>query len=478
MRKLLLIGLLILCYTDGITQKITLSEKEELNMRDDDFMVIGNVRNLTSVYRNHQAIGEIVFYTKNLIKEKISTLTFLPASMLKIYFTATTEALSVFYVVKENRKQNVYMAKLNDDFTWSEPVLLIGSPSSSYRSSNDYFFCASEDKSKTLVYHSFSENDMTMIQAMVVDEKLSVLSNIEQSYSGQQFNMANEAAVTNDGTAFIAAGNTPNSKGNMQELILLAGLKGAATLQQYPVDLNQNAISDLQLTADNLHHNLYLSAYFSDGRYSSPRGIFMGIFDIGNQVMSSIHFTPLALQVSSSRSDLRDFKIRNVFLKKTGEMEIVAEKTFQNIRNVGGVTPVISSSLLMSTMTENARVVHEFSYDEMAIFSLKTDGSLAWSQTVLKDQTTTDDNGIFSSFGVLQHRLGNAYLFSDMSSKQFRLLAAYISANGQLTVKELQSNDEVDAYNLMPRSAVQISTSEIVMPCVSKNYLCFLKISY
>ena len=43
MRKLLLIGLLILCYTDGITQKITLSEKEELNMRDDDFMVIGNV---------------------------------------------------------------------------------------------------------------------------------------------------------------------------------------------------------------------------------------------------------------------------------------------------------------------------------------------------------------------------------------------------------------------------------------------------
>ena len=102
MRKLLLIGLLILCYTDGITQKITLSEKEELNMRDDDFMVIGNVRNLTSVYRNHQAIGEVVFYTKNLIKEKISTLAFLPASILKIYFTATTEALSVFYVVKEN----------------------------------------------------------------------------------------------------------------------------------------------------------------------------------------------------------------------------------------------------------------------------------------------------------------------------------------------------------------------------------------
>ncbi len=478
MRKILLIALIIFCSFDGITQKITLSEKEELNMRDDDFMVIGTVRNLTSVYRNHQAIGEIVFYNKNLIKEKICTMTFLPATVLKINFTARAEKLSVFYVVKENRKQNVYMAKLKDDYTWTEPVLLVGSPFGSYRNSNDYMFSSSEDKSKTLVYHSFSENDMTILQALVVNEELAVESNIEQSYNEQGFSMTNEATVADDGSVFIAAGDAPNSKGNMQDLVLLSGVKGATSLQQHPVDLNHNAISDLHLTADNQHHNLYLSAYFADGRYSSPRGIFMSMYDMANQTMSSTHFTPLALQISSSKSDLRDLKIRNVFLKKTGEMEIVAEKTFQNIRNVGSITPVISSSLLLTNMTESARVVHEFSYDEIAVFNLKPDGSLAWSQTVLKDQTTNDDNGIFSSFGVLQHRLGNAYIFSDMSSKQYRLLAAYISANGQLTVKELQSSEEVDDYNLMPRSAVQISKSEIVMPCVSKNYLCFLKISY
>lgn len=39
---------------------------------------------------------------------------------------------------------------------------------------------------------------------------------------------------------------------------------------------------------------------------------------------------------------------------------------------------------MMSNMNENARIVNEFSYDEIAVFNLKADGSLAWSQTILK----------------------------------------------------------------------------------------------
>lgn len=65
-----------------------------------------------------------------------------------------------------------------------------------------------------------------------------------------------------------------------------------------------------------------------------------------------------------------------------------------------------------------------------------------------------------------------------MSGKQSRVLASYISGTGELTVKELQTSEEIENWYGMPRSALQMSKSEIVMPCVSKNYLCFLKISY
>ncbi len=478
MRKILLIALCLFAVHSITAQKITLSDKEDLSLRNDDFMVIGKCRNYISVYKNHDGIGEIIFYDNALRKERISTLGFLPSSFSKIYFSNTANSLSVFYVSRENKKYNVYMSLLKEDFSWAEPVLLQSIPSASYRNNTEYVFASSEDKSKTLVYAAYTENESTLLQARIVDQSLTTVSTIEQSFTDRSVTISDVASLSNDGTVFILAGNIQSSKGNIEKLTLLSGSKGANALTETPINLNQYAVSDLHLTVDNPHHNLYLSGYFADGRYSPPRGIYFSVFDATAQIFTTTHFSPLALQVSSSRADLRDLKIRNVFLKKTGEIEIATEKTYQNTRNVGSIPPVISSSMLLSNMSENTRIVHEFSYDEIALFNLKTDGSMAWSQTILKDQTTMDDNGIYSSFGVLQHRLGNVFIFSDMSSKQHRLLACYVSANGELTVKELQSGEEVDDLNLMPRSAVQISKTEIVMPCVSKNYLCFLKISY
>jgi hypothetical protein len=97
---------------------------------------------------------------------------------------------------------------------------------------------------------------------------------------------------------------------------------------------------------------------------------------------------------------------------------------------------------------------------------------------MLKDQETTDDDGIFSSVGVLEHHLGKVIFFNDVNSKQPRLMSCYLAKNAELSMKEMQTNELIDEWTWMPRSLKQISKSEIVMPCVMKNYLCFLKISY
>ncbi len=478
MRNIVLTGILFLLAFSASAQKITLSEKEELNLSKDDFMVIGKCRNYTAIYKNHTAIGEIVFYDKNFIKEKISTLSFLPEAISKIYFSATANKLSIFYVLRENKIVNVYMAKLKEDYSWTVPVLLDSSPAGAYRTNNEYVFCSSEDKTKTLVFNSFVENSASILHAKVIDLDLNVLTQIEQSFAENNFDLSDVGNVTNNGNAYIVSTDDRTAKGSAEKLSLLSCAKGANAFTNTTLNLTNYSVSDLHLATDNANQNIYLCGYFSDGRFSSPRGLYFSVFDEEKQLISSNHFTPLALQISSSHSDLRDMKIRNVFLKKTGEIEIAAEKTYQNTRNIGGLTPILSSSYMMSNITENTRTVHEFSYDEIVLFNLKTDGSLAWTQNVLKEQTTMDDNGIFSSYGVLQNHLGNAYIFSDVSSKQSRLLACYVSANGELTVKELQTSEEEDNWSLMPRSAVQVSKSEIIMPCVSKSYLCFLKISY
>jgi hypothetical protein len=130
------------------------------------------------------------------------------------------------------------------------------------------------------------------------------------------------------------------------------------------------------------------------------------------------------------------------------------------------------------TGPDNARTVTEYYYDEIYLFNFKMEGSLSWSQTILKEQLSTDDGGIFSSFATLQYPIGNAYIFNDLSSKNTRLLSCYVTAGGELNMKEIQTNEQTDAWNLMPRSGKQISKSEMLIPCVMKNYVCFLKLTF
>jgi drug/metabolite transporter (DMT)-like permease len=86
--------------------------------------------------------------------------------------------------------------------------------------------------------------------------------------------------------------------------------------------------------------------------------------------------------------------------------------------------------------------------------------------------------GIFSSFGVMEHPKGKAYIFNDLNTSNTRFIASYVSAQGLITLKEFQTTEEMNTWDIMPRSAVQISSTEIVMPCVTKSYLCFLKIVF
>jgi hypothetical protein len=168
--------------------------------------------------------------------------------------------------------------------------------------------------------------------------------------------------------------------------------------------------------------------------------------------------------------------LRNISIKKDGGIELIAEKYYQNVRTISAPNPVMNIGMM--SMPDNSRTINEYYYDEAVFFNIKPDGTLAWSQTMLKEQQTNDDAGIYSSIGVLEHKLGKVILFNDVNSRIPRLMTCYISSNSELSMKELQTSEEMNEWNWMPRSSKQLSKSEIVVPCIMKSYLCFLKISF
>ena len=474
MKKILLIVLIVFTGYANFAQKTVLSDKTEINFRNDDFAVIGKYKNLNAVYINANQKAEVVLYNSNMEFEKRIELPFIKKASANIHFVSSKNGLVVFFEQKVAKKINLFASKLQDDNTFSPPISLVETTTAFFKERTEFQFAHSEDKQKHLIYNYTETDNQWVLQAVVVNNELAIETNISQNISQDNFYFLNEQAISNNGTIYITSGNRISNKGSVEELNVLLATQNQHAFAIVKTTLNNHAISDLQLIIDNKNHQLYISGFFSDNKFSLPKGIFYLTVD-ENQTQNIAHFTALALQLQNGMSDMRNLQMRAISLKKEGGIELIAEKYSQIIRTISS-GPALT--LGMNTMQETSRTVQEFNYDEVVIFNLKTDGTLDWSQTLLKDQQTQDDGGIYSSFGLLENKLGKVYIFNDMNTKNSRLMASYASSKGVLAMKEMQTTKEIDDWNVMPRSTKQISANEIMLPCISKNYLCFLLIGY
>lgn len=475
-RKILLIAFCCVISLVTEAQKLFLSEKEEFNIRVDDFAVVGKYKDNIVTYKKKNARAELIFYSAKMVKEKTLALDFLPDNFSNIHFVCNSQNLLVFYEAKESKKQNLYGSKLLADHNWQAPILLNAKPTSFMKDYNPYNFSVSENKQKILFYTSYYLSGDNTIQAIIVDDALQIQKEYNQIFSDKEYYISDKSAISNAGRPYLIATDKPNNRGNVEEVKILSASSFSKELFVFPVLLDKHLLSEWQIAVDNKNQNIYLASFFADGKYSNPRGIYFSIFDEQKQAFTTSHFVPVALQISKSNSDLKDIKVRHLYVKNDGGIELVAEKYYQNIRTISSINPIVSSSFSMGP--DNSRSVTEYYYDEVYIFNFKIEGALSWSQTILKEQLSTDDGGIFSSFIPLLYPLGNAYIFNDLSSKNTRLLACYVSSLGEMNMKEIQTNEQIDEWNLMPRSAKQISKSEMIIPCVVKNAVCFLKLNF
>ena len=117
-----------------------------------------------------------------------------------------------------------------------------------------------------------------------------------------------------------------------------------------------------------------------------------------------------------------------------------------------------------------------YNAENILVLSFDKDCNLEWSNVIPKSQFDDETDNLIShhivNTGGELHFLYNQYerrtqLLSDQS----------ISPEGKLTrYPTLRNLDK--GYEFMPRYGKQISSKQIVMPCLYRNYLCFAKIDF
>lgn len=463
----------LMAFTEVSAQKVILSEPEAINVRADDFSVIGSLNEYIAVYRKAGELPEIILYSPYMRKYKTITLPTIQAGFSRIYFSANGNQIQVYYQQREQRQERLYQTTVYSDYRLSSPRLLasLGAEDSDDRMLFD--FANSSNNQYQVLYTQYRKNGRKMIRALFVRVEANTINDIQYMPEDNDWELYGKAWASNEGQVFFLLGNRSTNKGYVDKLSLLRGQVEQNNLSEQAIPLGKMAVADLQWAADS--GRAFVGGCFSDGKFNEPKGVFFFSFETEKTGEIIPHFTPMALLAD----ELSEMRLRQLHAKKDGGLEFVLEKYSQQVRTLNNMSPVVfGGGFMTTTLQDHSRTVNEYYYNQIQLINLKADGSMQWIQTVLKDQQSTDDGGIFSSFGTIGHPLGHAYIFNELETRDNRMMVAYVNNDSRLSMKEIPLDEEARRWSAMPRSAKQLSAGELIMPCVLKNNLCFLKITF
>lgn len=454
-------------------QKVILSEPETINVRADDFSVIGTLNEYIAVYRKAGELPEIILYSPYMRKYKTIALPMVQAGFSRIYFSSNGQQINVFYQQREQRQDRVYRTSIHADYRIAPPKLLakLGAEDTDDRILFD--FAHSPNNNYQVLFSQYRRNGRKIIRTLLVGPDSNQVTDRQFMPEENERELYGKAFVSNSGQLFFLLGNRSTNKGYIDKLSLMRANTQATEFTEQSIALGKMAVGELQWAADSIQ--AFVGGCFSDGKFNEPKGVFFFRFDTEHPSDITAHFTPMALLAD----ELSEMRLRQLHAKKDGGLEFVLEKYSQQVRTLNTMSPVVfGGGFMTTTLQDHSRTVNEYYYNQIQLINLKSDGSMQWIQTILKDQQSTDDGGIFSSFGTIAHPLGHAYVFNELENRDNRLMIAYVNSQSRLNMKELPLDEETRRWSAMPRSAKQLSGGELVMPCVLKNNLCFLKISF
>lgn len=110
------------------------------------------------------------------------------------------------------------------------------------------------------------------------------------------------------------------------------------------------------------------------------------------------------------------------------------------------------------------------------ILSIDRQGNLEWSRVIQKDQFD-DDNENFLSFSTMNSGGQIHFLFNDDKNRNQIIADHSVSPSGNITRNPTLKSRE-RGYQFMPSLSKQVGASQLIIPCLYRNYICFAKVDF
>ena len=338
----------------------------------------------------------------------------------------------------------------------------------------------SEDKRYYIAYYVKKGGDNSItLQTILLDDKLKILSRKSLTISEPKKNMVDELLDNNGNFYFFLADQERNN----------ASPKAIYTLPRFYAMKKNGSISDVHFLSDkskrfnsviikidNINKCLVLAGIAKEKKSEQD----VPGFDISKWMLDkdslSVNqletFNPEMIKemTLTPESEIGNFEIADIVLRFDGGMILIAENSYIT-------TQTVEIPNYYSPAFPTIRTYTYLHKDDILVQSFDATGVAEWHQLIHKKQTSENDGGFYSSFGLVKGKNSIRIFYNESIEEQSNLASYSIKQNGTTTRNSIYGSHQKNLF-LSPKKASQVSLYEAIIPSENRGYLQFMKIDF
>ncbi|HEY5407476.1 MAG TPA: hypothetical protein VIJ92_10315 [Ginsengibacter sp.] len=505
MKNILTFFIFSLFSLQAISQQINYSQPDANDTRTLDFDIIGKVGGNFLVYKNIRNKYAISIYDNQMKSKDKVDLDFMPDKTINVDFVAYPNFAYIIYQFQKRSTLHCMAVAIDGNGKLLKPPFEIDTTHINFFADNKiYSTINSEDKSKIMIYKIQKKNTNFNFTTLLLNDSLQLLhkSRIETPYEEHK-DIFSDFFVDNSGNFVFTKGTKLSSRDYLQKLMLVTKGVQDDSFTLNELDLSGNYLDEIKLKVDNVNQQYLINSLFYKKKNGNIEGLYTAVWNKKYDKLVSQNFEQFsdtireqAKSEGGTRLAFNDYFIRDVILRKDGGFILTAEdhttqsrgnpwNRYDYLYGYPSFSPFDSYYLYSpSSYWYSGRYPNYYNnggqvryyYQNIIVLDLDNTGNLIWSNVIHKSQFD-DDNDNFLSYSIMLTGGELHFLFNELERRNQLINDQTVSPDGKITRNPpLRSLDR--GYEFMPRYAKQVSSYQIIVPCMYRNYICFAKIEY
>ena len=290
-----------------------------------------------------------------------------------------------------------------------------------------------------------------------------------------------QAEISNEGDMyFIVERDNFKSRRKKHRYEVYTHRTDGADRAMFEVDLGDSLTYDVFFRYDNLNRRLAAGGLYSTKDFIRAEGYFYLWVNPDNpreELRPRFTQFPINLvknvegkKFNKRRPGINELTVREAMLRRDGGMVMITERDRQLQRRGAA-----SQNQLLNTY--GGRPLVDYHLDEIVVFAVNPDGTAHWSNIMHKKQYSQDDNGVYSSFFLMETPSRLRFLFNDEIRFENTVSQYVLNPRGEFDRNTLFHTRDLN-LRLRFRDGIQVAANELVLPSEHRNRLRLVKMTY